>query len=84
MGFNPLEGIIDLPIARKSKSIIERVIDPAGAPSITRYKTIEHHNDLSLVQFILETGRTHQIRVHKSYGIPFSEIGSIRILKPTV
>ena len=84
--FNPLEGIIDLPIARKSKSIIERVIDPAGAPSITRYKTIEHHNDLSLVQFILETGRTHQIRVHaKAMGHPllgdwlYSDIKTNRI-----
>lgn len=69
--FNPLEGIINLPIARKSDSIMERIIDPAGAPSITRYKTLEHHKGLSLVKFVLETGRTHQIRVHsRAVGHP--------------
>lgn len=69
--FNPLEGVINLPIARKNDSIIERIVDPAGAPSITRYKTLEQHNDLSLVQFVLETGRTHQIRVHsRAMGHP--------------
>ena len=69
--FKPSEGIINLPIARKSDSIIERIVDPAGAPSITRYRTLEHNKELSLVQFILETGRTHQIRVHsRAMGHP--------------
>ena len=62
--FDPLEGIINQPIARKSGSIIERIVDPSGAPSVTKYKTLEIHNNLSLVQFILETGRSRQIRVH--------------------
>mgnify|MGYP000875204914 FL=1 len=69
--FDPPEGIINLPIARKSGSIMERIIDPDGAPSITIYKTLEIHKDLSLVEFILKTGRTHQIRVHcKAMGHP--------------
>ncbi len=68
---DPLEGIINLPIARKSDSIIERIVDSSGVPSVTRYKTLELHNNLSLVQFILETGRTHQIRVHtRAMGHP--------------
>lgn len=69
--YDPLEGIIDLPILRKEYSTIERIVDPRGAPSVTRYKTLSIHNDLSLVQFILETGRTHQIRVHtRAMGHP--------------
>jgi len=69
--FDPPDGIINLPIARKSGSIMERIIDPAGAPSITEYKTLEIHKDLSLVEFILRTGRTHQIRVHcRAMGHP--------------
>lgn len=69
--YEPNEGIINLPIARKEGSTIERIVDIAGAQSITRYKTLEVKNDLSLVQFILETGRTHQIRVHtRAMGHP--------------
>ena len=69
--YEPSEGIINLPIARKINSTIERVVDTNGTPSITRYKTLEVHKDLSLVQFTLETGRTHQIRVHsKAMGHP--------------
>lgn len=69
--FEPFEGVINLPIARKDTSIIERVVDPSGASAVTRYKTLEVHNGLSLVQFILETGRTHQIRVHtRAMGHP--------------
>ncbi len=64
--FETEEGKIDLPIARKESSIIERVIDDSGDEAVTRYKTLEKFNDYSLVQFILETGRTHQIRVHSS------------------
>lgn len=69
--YEPSEGIIDLPIARKDNSTIERIIDENGTPSVTRYKTLEVRKDLSLVQFILETGRTHQIRVHtRAMGHP--------------
>ncbi len=69
--FEPKEGIINLPIARKDGSTIERIVDMSGAPSITKYKTLGIYNDLSLVQFILETGRTHQIRVHtRAMGHP--------------
>lgn len=55
---------IDLPIARKRGSIIERCIDKNGQKSITHYEVIQEFENYSLVQCKLETGRTHQIRVH--------------------
>lgn len=60
-------GIIDAPIARKDGSIIERCIDKNGAKAITHYEVISSKDNLSLVKFVLETGRTHQIRVHSKY-----------------
>lgn len=60
-------GIIDAPIARKDGSIIERCIDKNGAKAVTHYEVIDIKDNLSLVKFVLETGRTHQIRVHSKY-----------------
>ena len=63
-------GIIDLPIARKDNSIIERCVDfKNGKRSITKYEVIQYIKDVnqSLVRCILLTGRTHQIRVHFSH-----------------
>lgn len=62
-------GTIDLPIARKSDSIIERCISNEGKPSITEYTVLKEFNNYSKVKCNLLTGRTHQIRVH------FSSIG---------
>ena len=64
---NKKKGTIIAPIARKKDSIIERCVDESGDFSITHYKVIKEFNNLSLVNFKLETGRTHQIRVHSSY-----------------
>ena len=62
------EGTINLPIARKSESIIERIVDfEKGQKAITHYKVIKEVNDYSVLDVFLETGRTHQIRVHLSY-----------------
>lgn len=58
------EGLIDFPIARKEGSIIERCIDKKGQKSITHYHVMKEFKDYSFVQCRLETGRTHQIRVH--------------------
>ncbi len=67
----PAQGIINAPIARKEGSILERVVDPAGEEAITHYQVITEKNGHSLVSLILETGRTHQIRVHmKHLGFP--------------
>ena len=63
------KGTINFPIARKENSIIERCINKNGDPSITDYEVLKQidNKDLSVVKCILETGRTHQIRVHMSY-----------------
>ena len=65
-------GTIDLPIYKPEeiedgiKNGIRRVIDERGQRSITHYKVIENFENASLVECKLETGRTHQIRVHLS------------------
>ena len=61
------EGTINLPIARKENSIIERCINENGDKSITHYEVIKELEKYSIVKFMLETGRTHQIRVHTAY-----------------
>ena len=58
------KDIINLPIARKQGSIIERCINETGQKSITHYDVLQEFDNYSLVHCILETGRTHQIRVH--------------------
>lgn len=64
-------GTIDAPIGRKSESIIEREVRPDGQHAVTHYEVLERLDDCTYVQLKLETGRTHQIRVHLSYlGYP--------------
>lgn len=63
----PKSDTLNFPIARKEGSIIERTVSSAGDSAITHYKVLKEFNNLSLVHIILETGRTHQIRVHFSY-----------------
>ena len=55
------------PISRKEGSIIERTVNPNGDIAITHYNILKEQNNLSLVHVFLETGRTHQIRVHLSH-----------------
>lgn len=62
------EGTIDAPIARINDSIITRTVDfKKGEHAVTHYKVLREMNGLSLVSIHLETGRTHQIRVHFQY-----------------
>lgn len=64
----PSEGAIDAPIGRTGSSLIERKIDfENGERAVTHYRLVEEQNGHSLVSLILETGRTHQIRVHMKY-----------------
>lgn len=68
----PIEGTIDAPIGRANESIIERMVDyEKGERAITHYQRIACQNGYSLLKLSLETGRTHQIRVHmKHIGYP--------------
>lgn len=58
---------LNFPIARKEGSIIERTVSSDGDSAITHYDVVKEFNNLSLVHIVLETGRTHQIRVHFSH-----------------
>jgi 23S rRNA pseudouridine1911/1915/1917 synthase len=61
---DPLEGTIDAPIGRHPKSDWKFAVMADGRPSVTHYATLEAHRFASLLEVHLETGRTHQIRVH--------------------
>lgn len=63
---DPTIGTIDAPIARHPKHDFKFTVRADGRPSITHYDTLEAHRFASLLEIKLETGRTHQIRVHMS------------------
>ena len=65
--FEGNEGTITFPIARKENSIIERCVSLNGDIAITHYKVLKKVDNTSVVKCILETGRTHQIRVHLAH-----------------
>ncbi|MCI6738806.1 MAG: RluA family pseudouridine synthase [Intestinibacter sp.] len=58
---------INEPIYRPTDDSVKRVVDPRGQESITHYKVIERLKDATVLEVKLETGRTHQIRVHMSH-----------------
>ena len=64
---NPVEGLIDLPIGRDPKNRKKMAVIEGGRDSKTRYRVLEHLNGYEILQVYLETGRTHQIRVHLAY-----------------
>jgi 23S rRNA pseudouridine1911/1915/1917 synthase len=61
---DPLEGTVDAPIGRHPKADYKFAVMADGRHSVTHYETLEAHRFASLLQIHLETGRTHQIRVH--------------------
>ncbi len=61
---DPLEGTIDAPIARHPGADYKFAVLDGGRASVTHYETLEAHRFASLLEVHLETGRTHQIRVH--------------------
>lgn len=69
---NPPSGTIDAPLARKPGTIIERTVDREnGERAVTHYQFVKEANGHSLISLQLETGRTHQIRIHmKHLGYP--------------
>ena len=60
------KGVIDLPIGKAPEASVRRIVTPAGKRSVTRYRVLQEENGMALVLLELETGRTHQIRVHLS------------------
>lgn len=68
----PSKGTIQAPLGRKEGTIIERTVDwEHGEDAVTHYKVVKEANGHSLVSLRLETGRTHQIRIHMKYlGYP--------------
>jgi len=61
---DPLEGTIDAPIGRHPRADYKFAVMADGRHSVTHYETLEAHRFASLLEIHLETGRTHQIRVH--------------------
>ncbi|MBB4639176.1 RluA family pseudouridine synthase [Longimicrobium terrae] len=61
-------GMIDAPIARDPRNPTLRVTRPNGEPALTRYEVVERYPNATLVRLELETGRTHQIRVHMQHA----------------
>jgi len=67
--FDQPDGTVNKPIGRAVDSIMIRVVCEDGYPSVTHYHTEKYlpEKDISLVRYVLETGRCHQIRVHSRY-----------------
>ena len=65
--FDSLVGTVNAPISRKDGSIIERCVNQNGDYAVTRYDVVQSNSNMSVVHLRIDTGRTHQIRVHMSY-----------------
>lgn len=60
-------GVIEAPIGRSEKDRKKQAVTAKGKPAVTRFQVLERFGDYTLVELTLETGRTHQIRVHMAY-----------------
>ena len=65
---DPPAGVIDAPLGPKPGSLMEQMVRPDGKPARTRYGVLRRWGSRSLVALELETGRTHQIRVHMAHA----------------
>ena len=70
---DPAAGIVEAPIGREPGSVLRRMVTPDGAFARTHYEVLKTGRGRSLVQLKLDTGRTHQIRVHMAHlGYPLT------------
>lgn len=65
--FDNENGTIDAPIGRNTSKPEKMAVIEGGKPSVTHYRVLEQFKGFSFIELCLETGRTHQIRVHMSY-----------------
>ena len=63
----PAAGVIDAPLGPRPGSLVEQMVRSDGKPARTRYETLEAWGDRALLRLELDTGRTHQIRVHLAH-----------------
>lgn len=65
--FDTQSGVINAPIGRNPYNRKQMAVNPNGKQAVTHFQVLEQFKDYSLVKCVLETGRTHQIRVHMKY-----------------
>ena len=63
----PRKGTVDAPLGPKADSLVEQEVRPDGKPARTHYQVVKDNGTRTLLRLVLDTGRTHQIRVHMAH-----------------